>query len=1523
MYLGAESRGRHGMHASASLEQSQWETGEEEGVDAASQNGRLGGRLDRASPGHRVIDTPTSSRAEETRNNTHLPVVDSRAPTWELGELEQELRSVSKALTQTSNSKRRTELSKQLKRLKTQCQETALKEQQQTTGPEKRGRESLFAGTAGLIEEEMRSQYALLATTEDEEAKAEINAKIGELKEEFLKSMGTIRKISTAPRQRPVETVKSTKPQGKDALEALLRAVAAGNIKEVRALVEDSQLSVGVDSRDASGWSALHHASLIGWTEVASCLIEMKADVNAVNDLGGTPLHSAVEMENYDMVIPQGCLPMCSKGQIQLLLDCRADPLIEDVMCCHAFAHASPDLIRAFRKRLPREILPTEDDDDEPWEVDLADLEYGPMLGSGAAADVFRGTWREADVAIKNITWAKARETEEKVAEFKRELDILVNLRHPNLMLFMGAFTKSRPLRLVTELCDGGALSSILYNGPDIEMTWQQKRKICFDTAKGIYYLHTNHPLIIHRDLKSQNLLLAHPFKGPMSVPIVKIADFGIALMKHGPDSAQGSSGTQDAGGTWAWMAPEVLSEDRCDHQVDIYSFAICMYEIITRSRPYSDQPNLSPIAIAINVSTGMRPDLGLVPEDCPSLLRELMIDCWHGEPSVRPIAEKVVMIVGLAEAAAVDGCLIVWQQQELCADDVSGEETSMNRLYKHMDGSEVAFTCLVCGIAMWVQWIVYEILKMNKFCRQLYSPMLAFDQLIRSNRYCQHLWHPKEIERNSMLQPGDHPPKIWPFPTILHSWFTLRKYDLLPWIGPDAFMVLRYCQTCFLFCCWAAVLSFATLIPMYWSGENDSLVYGVNLLSFSNLDRSSQWFWSPVAAAYILSALFLFLLSREYRLFAHVRSAWVTSMPGKDWQQRRTIMVERIPPRYRSRRAVRQFFAEILGEDAVQACAFCHDVSGLRAKTRLRSVLSKCQSGPRVLMPNSARKTLKRHVEDLDEKICTLRRALWNGNSASLESPQRTPRVTKMMMPSFPDTVNNSTADSEEGGDASDGSLCDERPFIPVAADSDPDGDDSVDADSLWTGTSSPRARHHRHSNSRLPPSSFSEPHYYRGPPPTTLLHDFSASTSEGGHGDNSPHSDIPHTKDCTAFVTFRTMRLKQMALQLRLSDTADEWAVSSAPSPTDIIWPNITFPAQQAIKRQRITKALYWIWALGYALPLVAIQSLALPWACSSDEEGGFEIWTKLAALYVPTILQLLLVVALPRIFRWVCVNYERQKTRSAVTVSVLRRIFLFQLLTVYVIVIGEVWLSFPGIFHMAGTTLENALRSMGQDIASVGIYLVTMLVAKIGFGLGWTLLRGGDLIVMLWRKYRHPEEDPPLSHVPYAIELVDMCFAFLICASYMVISPLILIPGIIYFGTALVIYTYQFTYMHAHKYETGGNIWLRLFQCSIVSVCSSHVALAAVFVAQGSPKLAFLLVPLAIGTYAYGQLLISRHHSPNQDMSIAAAIRVDHTCAALEETLSQKTPFDAEMYVHPVVQTPLPSRQHSRAVDRPPPA
>lgn len=68
-----------------------------------------------------------------------------------------------------------------------------------------------------------------------------------------------------------------------------------------------------------------------------------------------------------------------------------------------------------------------------------------------------------------------------------------------------------------------------------------------------------------------------------------------------------------------------------------------------------------------------------------------------------------------------------------------------------------------------------------------------------------------------------------------------------------------------------------------------------------------------------------------------------------------------------------------------------------------------------------------------------------------------------------------------------------------------------------------------------------------------------------------------------------------------------------------------------------------------------------------------------------------------------------------------------------------------------------------------------------------------------------------------------------------------------------------------MHAHKYETGGNIWLRLFQCSILSVCSSHVALAAVFVAQGSPKLALLLVPLAIGTWDRTLLLLLYRRIP----------------------------------------------------------
>lgn len=92
-------------------------------------------------------------------------------------------------------------------------------------------------------------------------------------------------------------------------------------------------------------------------------------------------------------------------------------------------------------------------------------------------------------------------------------------LRHPNIVMFLGACTKPPNFAIVLEYCARGSLWSTIQN-LDISLSWEDRRKFALDTARGVNYLHTCSPPIIHRDLKSLNLLLDDSYK-------VKLADFG------------------------------------------------------------------------------------------------------------------------------------------------------------------------------------------------------------------------------------------------------------------------------------------------------------------------------------------------------------------------------------------------------------------------------------------------------------------------------------------------------------------------------------------------------------------------------------------------------------------------------------------------------------------------------------------------------------------------------------------------------------------------------------------------------------------------------------------------------------------------------------------------------------------------------------------------------------------------------------------------------------------------------------
>jgi len=287
----------------------------------------------------------------------------------------------------------------------------------------------------------------------------------------------------------------------------------------------------------------------------------------------------------------------------------------------------------------------------DPWEIDPAELQFGECVGVGAAAEVFRATWHGTDVAVKKLrqhhcpSTSIASITPDLPTRLRRELTVLLDLRHPNLVLFMGAATLKSPTLIVAEFCEGGTIFQVLYSQPKLRLSWAQRLKMAMDTAKGMNFLHRRR--VVHRDLKSLNLLLVSRIGAVEDVPWVKISDFGLSRHLPSPDqyecgqeisNAPPAASLMTGGlGTCLWMAPEVLSGSlNYNEKVDVYSFGMVLWELICRRVPFDGSGLEDPIRVAIAVSAGSRPDLRKVPVDCPLELRRTMEQCWFHEPTAR-----------------------------------------------------------------------------------------------------------------------------------------------------------------------------------------------------------------------------------------------------------------------------------------------------------------------------------------------------------------------------------------------------------------------------------------------------------------------------------------------------------------------------------------------------------------------------------------------------------------------------------------------------------------------------------------------------------------------------------------------------------------------------------------------------------------------------------------------------------------------------------------------------------------------
>ncbi len=198
------------------------------------------------------------------------------------------------------------------------------------------------------------------------------------------------------------------------------------------------------------------------------------------------------------------------------------------------------------------------------WMIDYNDLKIERVLGKGVSGKVYEGRWGQSKVAIKLMLDVASD------SQLIEEAHTLIQLRHMNILLFLGICIHEDKRYLITELLDGGSLESKLTT--KFNLDFASKVSILRDVSEGMSYLHGKKPPIVHRDLKPQNIFLDQYLRP-------KIGDFG--LSKCG-ETVAGLAGTVQ------YCAPEILA-GQFDYTTscDIYSFAILMYHVLTEQVPY------------------------------------------------------------------------------------------------------------------------------------------------------------------------------------------------------------------------------------------------------------------------------------------------------------------------------------------------------------------------------------------------------------------------------------------------------------------------------------------------------------------------------------------------------------------------------------------------------------------------------------------------------------------------------------------------------------------------------------------------------------------------------------------------------------------------------------------------------------------------------------------------------------------------------------------------------------------------
>lgn len=406
-------------------------------------------------------------------------------------------------------------------------------------------------------------------------------------------------------------------------------AASTGSVEVLQSLIAEGN---SVNTADYDGRTALHVSAARGQVSAVKFLLSVSADTKLRDSFGRSPLDEAMRCGRDDVVV--------------LLLEAGA---FDDCSSPHGAAE-SQGILRQLSTS-------------EQWAVPAKEVQLGNCISTTFKSSVYVAQWRGSKVVAKmvkdldgELSRLSKKGSSKKVGtedssckraleELLHEIRTLSTLRHPDLVLFLGACFDITPVFFLTEYMEGGDLENYMRSqrqktGAIYKPRLQISIQWAMAVARALTFLHGCSRPIIHRDLKPLNLLLNRNLD-------MKVTDFGLSKIMapqvYRAQAMDSSPAPRMSGGvgTWRYMAPEVVRFEQYTDRIDIYAFALILYFIFTGQQPFHEFCGNDPELVLKAYLRMEEPRPKLSTSIATAELRQLMQDAWHVTAAMRPSAEK------------------------------------------------------------------------------------------------------------------------------------------------------------------------------------------------------------------------------------------------------------------------------------------------------------------------------------------------------------------------------------------------------------------------------------------------------------------------------------------------------------------------------------------------------------------------------------------------------------------------------------------------------------------------------------------------------------------------------------------------------------------------------------------------------------------------------------------------------------------------------------------------------------------